>query len=424
MDNFNLKTDAYDSSIKYFDPSRIDYDFATTDYSITEEEKHSTSDSDYLNSDLKQLFSQKIYEVLIKTKYRNSNFNANFWDYDADGNLLSGDGNKTVVATIDGVQRILYSVRLPYFKNYFNTTFKIVNEVVNSEASFETKTQWELIHGSAYPYDDEYPSVPLTYFADYDNGDMLFDGKSSCAKMFSGYQNYQSMVLMPQKTVELDSGALFITRQLAEDEAHFEDGSTDGYGDFELTIYARFYDASTQSYAMWEGEDGTFSEFYIIDTITVLFDAYEEGPEEDMEEDEEPDEDIPDDEEDYEPDNPDDEENDPGAGLTNLTPNVVDFSIKKILKSAFVNGTQVESNLLEGFDENSVLSKHHSTLITKENYGYLFNYVDTPDGKQVVCFDGKKAGAPSYFELVFSCPEDCKFQFCFYPTVAFDPQVA
>ena len=430
LQGFELSTDPYDGT-RYFDVN-MDYDFSTKNSGIGEGDKHSTTDGEYLNSGLKQAFSSIIYQNLIKTNYRDTGFNANFWDIDEDGNLLSGSGNSTVFANIGGIQRTLFSVKLPYFKNYFNTTYKIVNEIIFGKATDQTKQDWLMSHTSEYPYKNEYPTVPFTLFADYTNGDMLFDGKSGCAKMFSGYQHYQSMVLMPKQAVEVEDGALFITRELAEDEAYHEDGTTDGFGDFEMTVYVRYYDSTTQSFAMWEGEDGTFSEFYVLSTLTIKYEAFPENLNE-PDEDDESDDDLEDDEEDdldEAEDNDEDFEDDEtgddnqfGSNFTNITPNVVDFSVKDILKSAYNGGVQNETYLLDGFAEDSVLSKHKSTLVTKEKYGYLFNYVDTPDGKQVVCFDGKGAGAPSYIELIFSCPENAKFQFCFYPTVAYDPAV-
>ena len=350
---------------------------------------------------LHEAFSSAIYKSLIKTNYRNSDFDANFWNYDSYGNSHYGEAkiNKNVVVNIDGVQRTIFSIRLPYFKNYFNTTHKIVNETISSGVSVQTRDKWRETHNFEYPYDEEYPSIPLCYFADYDNSDMLFDGSGSCAKMFSGYQNYQNMVLMPKKLVELESGALFITRELAEDEAWFYNGTTDGYGDFDLTVYVRYYDATTGSFATWQAEDGTSSEFYVLDTITVKYVGYRDEVylTEDATE---------------------------STTVAILVPNVVNFSIKDILSSAETSNFQDKSPVLEGFEEDAVLSPHESTLISKENYGYLFNYVETPDGNQVICFDGQKAEAPSYFELVFSCPEDCRFQFCFYPTVAYKTETA
>ena len=371
-----------------------------------------------------QPVAEAIYKSLIATEYRHTltvdektgqlvnkyNFNGNVWGY--------GDYDDRVVIKVhegdEEVERTLFSVRLPYFKNYYNTVHLIVSKLLSKEATEETKQAWIDSHdGEEYPYKEEYPSVPFTYFADYDNGDMLYDG-SSATKMFSGYQSYQSMVLMPQQLVKLSKAAIFVIRERVEDEALYPDGTTDHSGDFDLTVYVRYYDARTQTFAKWivNGEE---SEFYVVETKTI---DYEYSGTEVISNngDETEDQYITD------PDEVDVDESEHTL-IPNLKPTTFEISVKDIMKSAIIDGVEVGDYTLEPFDDDTKLSLHNVELVTKENFGNYFKYVDTPDGNQVVCFDGKNEYvlSQSYFEIVFSASQNTPFQFCFYPTVAIQP---
>ena len=200
--------------------------------------------------------------------------------------------------------------------------------------------------------------------------------------MFSGYQNYQNMVLMPQKSVQLESGALFITRDLASGEVQDASGMADGSGDFDISIYLRYYDADSQSFATWDAVGGT-SQFYPLGTKTITYQSYKSDD-----------------------------------NIKNIVPITLDFSIKDILASATTT-TGSASCVLNPFADTTKISLHKSTLITKQNYGYLYGFVNTPDGNKVVCYNGKAENSPSYLEIVFSSNASSKFQFCFYPTVAY-----
>ncbi|MBR4124321.1 MAG: hypothetical protein IKR12_01980, partial [Clostridia bacterium] len=243
-----------------------------------------TDDEVLLNEDIHEItdqaFGQAIYNKLIATEYRKIdtkyNFNANVWGYDRYGEIQGSEyfddpekevEKNNVMYTAGAYNHVLFSVRLPYFKNYYNTVHFMVRDMLLQEVTDENRAdldaEWNANHPNmdSYPYSEVFPTVPLTYFADYDNTDMLFDNVS-VTHMFSGYQAYQSMVIMPQKDLFLEEAALFFVREPLENE--FFDQNVNG--DFELTIYARYYDAATQSYATW-GNNG--SEFYLVETITV-----------------------------------------------------------------------------------------------------------------------------------------------------------
>ena len=350
--------------------------------------------------------TKAIYDNFINLT--GTGFNTNFWGYNESGVIdksLEGVGFAK-----DSAGHNLVSIRLPYFKNYVNNVHTIVNNELGAEAD-PTSTEyatWQLIYGVPYPYTEKYPNIPYTYFADYDNGDMLFDGESGAARMFSGFKLYQNLVLMPQSDVDVESGALFVVRQLVEDETHYPDGSTDHSGDFEMTVYVRYYDAATQSYATWtDAETNETTQFYKIGTETIDYNMYiTEDIDEEALENAETDEDI---------------EN-AKSFKANYAPVTFDFSIKDILLSAQINGQDNDSWTLEAFDDGRELSLHNQELVTKYNYGECFKEDYTPEGDKVVVYDGKSVGSSSYFELVFSCSRAVPFQFCFYPTVAYAPQ--
>ena len=389
----SLVVDAYDGAYSFLDNA------------YTESNTYSA------NTDCPNLTSA-IYNKLIKIDSVRNSFNANIWNYDENGVENSENAGNFV---IDDAGHVLFSVRLPGFKNYVNTVHKIVSSETSKAPSQTELNSWLLTHGYEYPYKDaetdsyiKYPNIPYTYFADYDNGDMLFDGESGAARMFSGFKLYQNLVLMPQSDVDVESGALFVVRKLVEDETHYADGSTDHSGDFEMTVYLRYYDAATQSYATWTDEEtGAITQFYKIGTETIDYNMYYT-------------EDI--DEEALENAETDEEIENATSFKANYAPVTFDFSIKEILLSAQVNGSDNESWTLEAFDDGKELCLHNQELVTKDNYGECFREDYTPEGDKVVVYDGKSVGSSSYMELVFYCSRAVPFQFCFYPTVAYAPQ--
>ena len=393
-----------------FEATKLVVDSYIGDYNeITEK---ITDVTNYPAGTLIPAVTSAIYNKLIKIDSVRNSFNANVWKYDSYGNKNSENAGNLVIDT-DG--HVLFSVRLPGFKNFTNTVHKIVNNEVAQAPTQEYLDDWLDEYGYEYPYKDaetgeyiKYPNIPYTYFADYDNGDMLFDGESGAARMFSGFKLYQNLVLMPQSDVDVESGALFVVRKLVEDETHYPDGSTDHSGDFEMTVYVRYYDAATQSYATWTDEEtGETTQFYKIGTETIDYNMYiTEDIDEEALENAETDEDI---------------EN-AKSFKANYAPVTFDFSIKDILLSAQINGQDNESWTLEAFDDGRELCLHNQKLVTKYNYGECFKEDKTPEGDKVVVYDGKSAGSSSYFELVFSCSRAVPFQFCFYPTVAYAPK--
>lgn len=358
-----------------------------------------------------QSVASAIYDNIIKMKVRDT-FNANVWRYDKYGNIDSPDAGNLVV---DEQEHVLFSVRLAGFKNFTSTVHQIVKNQTNSAPSSDDLQNWQDDYGYEYPFKDDngnyikYPNIPYTYFADYDNDDMLFDGVTGVAKMFSGFKCYQNMVLMPQSAVDVQDGAIFITRQLVEDETHYPDGSTDHSGDFEITVYARYYDAETKSFATWINPDTMeSSQFYKIGTKVVEYKEYTML--------------VVDEEAMQNAQNDEDVQN-ATKKVLNYVPTTFNFSIKDILLSAEIYGVPKSTWTLDPFEDNKGLKLHNQQLVTKYNFGECFKEDVTPEGNKVVVYDGKSVGSSSYFELVFSCSINIPFQFCFYPTVAYAPQI-
>ena len=328
--------------------------------------------------------SKPIYNELIK-KYGTKiklvdgeyvkEFNANVWGYDASGEINSQNPIDTVQIKVGTETYALFSIRLPYFKNYFNTVHSIISNTVGQLSpakKAELDAAWQLIRHIDYPYDSEFPNIPFVYFNDLDVDKMQLNEETDEVVMAdSGYQPYQSMVVMPEKPVYVKEAILFIN---GPKDMEVEDES------FELTIYARYYDSETQTYATWLDENGNQSQFYKISTETVPINA-ERG---DLEVE-------------------------------------VDIDLRTIISSAQIAGTERGSYLLDAFSEDNERVSQQ-TLISKENYGYWFNQVSTPDGATVVCFDGKATNSPSYVELVFYNPSGYSFVFDFTPDTSYSAE--
>ena len=390
----SIVVDAYDGAYSFLDNA------------YTESNTYSAN-TDYPN------LTSAIYNKLIKIDTVRNSFNANIWKFDENGVENSENADNLV---IDELGHVLFSVRLPGFKNYVNTVHKVVTDKVTKAPNQSELTLWQLTHGYEYPYKDadtgsyiKYPNIPYTYFADYNNNDMLFDGETGAAKMFSGFKCYQDMVLMPQSDVDVESGAIFVVRKLVDDEAHYADGSTDHSGDFEMTVYARYYDSATQSYATWlDEETNTETQFFKIGTEIIEYNQYSVVVTDDVDI-----EDI---------DDEGDLEDISSYTELNYAPITFDFSIKDIILSGKINGNEITEWTLEAFSDGHALSEHSQQLVSKDNYGECFREDYTPEGSKVVVYDGQSVGSSSYFELVFSCSRNIPFQFCFYPTVAYAPE--
>ena len=306
-------------------------------------------------------------------------FNANVWAYDSNLNENSSNATNTVEYKFGGNTYSLFSLRLPYFKNYYNTVSFIIRDMFGEltvQKKSELDAEWQTEHAMDYPYETEFPTVPYSYFSDYNNTDMIFDNKSF-AHMYSGYKAYQNVVIMPKEDVYIKTGAFFISRELVENETF---GS--GAGDFELTIYARYYDADSQKYATW-GDDN--SEFYFIKTVRVTCQAVYDSL----------------------------------GNFQDYVPVVIDFDVREIITTAQINGSEKDSYMLNAFPEDEEIKEHEEILISKENYGYWFTQIDTPLGDSVVCYDGKANGSQSYLEFIFANPDGRAFQFCFHPALCY-----
>ena len=340
---------------------------------------------------LNALFTQTIYNNLIATDYRKVeikdenenvietkyNFDANVWGYNKDGEIedkefLDEDELGSVLYKVNNTYYSLFSIRLPYFKNYYNTVNFMVNNLLSQKVTDENKAdldaKWRENHPDMdYPYSDVFPTVPLTYFTDLDSKTMVFDEEVGEITMKdSGFQVYQSFMIMPEKDVYMEDA--FFLFQAPEDPT----GSLES---FNITVYVRYFDGETQSYATWE-RSGVESEFYSLGTVEVEYSQEEDGEYTLFE----------------------------------------DLGLKSILTKAKIEGTPKGDCLLEGFDENAeVLCDEPAQLVTKDNYGYWFNYQTTPEGQDVVCFDGKNAHSSSYLEFVFYNPTETPFVFMFYP---------
>lgn len=302
--------------------------------------------------------ASKVFEKIIN--YDN-NFNANVWNFDEQGNVDSNNKTEFVKYVSNNQEYSLFSVRKPYFKNYFNTISFMFEDIFNSPASEETKQTWFNNHSFEYPYNSNYPTIPFSYFADYSYDEMELKDEFADNLSKSGNQAYQSFVVMPNKDFLFESAVIFFSAP--------QNHNTD-LESMDIKIYARYFDAESSSFAKWDS-NGVESEFYQVGSVNVVF-----GLEDDIE--------------------------------------FAEVDLKDILTTAKINGQQKndyilkEYNLTEKVDEKS--------LITKENFGYLYQTVSTPDGKSVVCYNG---GNSSYIEFVFYSEVEDVFAFSFVPDMAY-----
>lgn len=358
-------------------------------------------------------FTQTIFNQLIATKTEikdeddqviatNYNFDANVWGYDKTGEIqdkeyLEDDERASVLYTVGNKQYSLFSVRLPYFKNYFNTVHFMVKDILTQKVTEENKAEldaeWRESHPNMdeYPYQDVFPTIPFTYFTDFDATAMVFDDDSGEIDMKdSGYQQYQSFMIMPSQDIILED-AFFLFKAPPETTQSFQ-----------ITVYIRYFDGETQSYATWESA-GEESEFYKAGVVDLEFNQQLDGDE------------IVDDDEDDDDDGEEAREDGERKEKGEYTI-FDDFGLKSVLRKAKINGEEKGNCLLKAFDEETeVLCDEPAQLVTKDNYGYWFNYQTTPEGQDVVCFDGKNAHSSSYLEFVFYNPTNTDFVFMFYP---------
>ena len=315
-----------------------------------------------------------IYEKLIKTDYRTS-FNANVWGYDQDKDGVADD---VVKYKVGSQEYALFSVRLPGFKNYYNRVYFMVRDLICAKVTDENRQSlddyWKDTHPNMdhYPYSEVFPSVPFSYFDDFSSSAMLIDEETSEIVMKnSAYQSYQSFMVMPEQDVYLASAGIILMGPLDYDTEEIE---------MNLTVYIRYYAAETKSFALWN-QNGETSEFYKVGDYTLHV-------------------------------------NDPDDPYILIDED--ECTLDDILSSAMIDGTEKGDCFLPAFPQDEeVLTGSDATLITKDNYGYWFNYVSTPEGKQVVCFDGKSANSQSYLEYIFYTESDLPFMFSFLPVIVY-----
>lgn len=246
---------------------------------------------------------------------------------------------------------MIYSIRLQFFKNYVNT----VQDIVISIAEKTTK-----VENADGEMEDElvYPRIPACAYANYSCGDLLANddpSSSSYGEMFhmrAGYQNYQNMVFMPKKNVTLNS--IWVSFKSNRD-----------YSDpgFEVVVYARYYDATTNSYASWT-QNGEETQFYNCGSQTVM--NYENGDFDFLE---------------------------------------VDTS--SILSSAKIGDKEKGNAVLSPFVNPKGMETYYETqIITRSSTGgKYYEYLELPDGNRVCVFNETKvpkSQKSSYFELIFS----------------------
>lgn len=268
-------------------------------------------------------------------------YHADYFDLDNDGDTTS-----YVKQVINNQNCIVYSIRKQYFKNYQNTAFDIVNTLANREAD---DTAREIDNLSK-----EYPLIPACYFADYYCGELLQNGDindgayGDMFHMYSSYQNYQNMVVMPSKQIKLNYVML----------------AFETLKEFDMHVYARYYDAQTNSFATW-GDGTNKTSFY--DCGSLLVEVVEN--------------DI----------------------------NFIEIDTTEILTTAKINGVAKGNTILDPFANPNEISSgmHQAQIVTKNSVGgRYYEFVELPDGNKVVCFtetNTPQQDRKSYIEFIFSC---------------------
>lgn len=274
----------------------------------------------------------------------NGDGNTEIFVYEADALDVSGNPRSTGPA-------MLYSLRLQFFKNYANTALDVVTslaekttQVENSDGEMES----ELV----------YPRIPACAYANYSCGDLLANDDKSSSNygelfhMKAGYQNYQNMVLMPKKNVTLNS--MWVS---------FKSNRDSSDAGFNIVVYARYYDATTNSYATWT-QNGEETQFYNCGSQTVK--NYDNG--------------------DFD---------------------FLEIDTESILSSAKIDGKEKGNAVLSPFVNPKGMETYYETqIITRSSTGgKYYEYIELPDGNRVCVFNETKvpkSQKSSYFELIFS----------------------
>ena len=302
---------------------------------------------------------KEFYEKLIDIN-SDGQFTADYWDFDNDDNT-----NFVMSEEVGNETWFLFSVRKQYFKNYANTSYEIVKNLVRAPENSESTMTYAQ---RQFDYDLKYPIIPASFFADYINDDILLN-ENGIMNMPTGYKRYQSVVVMPKKTFNFKEFYMFLTRQV---------DTTNTTQDFDVTIFLRYYDATTNSFATWGG-DGAGSQFYNCGTVRVTQAS-----------------------ELYEIDDP------------------ICINSLEILSSAKIKGTAKGNCTLQAFSNLPSGNAKNPTMITKNSEGAkMFKFVDLPNGQKTVTYSSDYLSAEnrtSYMELLFATDNNNNFQFAILPT--------
>ena len=292
-------------------------------------------------------------------------YTADFWDLDNDGDTTKVLMKNDMYQNLD----YFYSIRKQFFKNYTNTAYKIVKQITKAIADEEYLANYQSLYSETYEFEIKYPIIPASFTADYLNDEILLDSELGRVNITTGYRRYQNMVIMPKEDIFLDEFLMFMTRQ---------PDSTGATSDFDVSIYIRYYDATSNSFAVWESGDGK-SQFY--DCGTYKVNAVTEL---------------------YEIDEP------------------VFVDLKTILSNAQINGTKKGNSLLTGFSNLPEGNSKNPTLLTRQNVNSLcYGIVDLPNNARSIAYN--ISGLPaeertSYVEIFFSTGNNNFFQFSILPT--------
>ncbi|MGN1222071.1 MAG: hypothetical protein ACI4TT_02420, partial [Christensenellales bacterium] len=311
------------------------------------------------NSSIGKAQKNHIWRKLIDVN-ADGQFTADYWDFDNDGNT-----NYVLSEVVGNETWFLFSVRKQYFKNYTNTVYEIAKNLVRAPENSDNTISYAQ---RQFNYDLKYPIVPASFFADYVNDDILLN-ENGIMNMPTGYKRYQSVVVMPKKTFNFEEFYMFLTRQV---------DTTGTTQDFDVTIFLRYYDATTNSFATWGG-DGGDSQFYNCGTVRVTQAS-----------------------ELYEIDDP------------------ICINSLEILSSAKINGTEKGNCTLQAFSNLPSGNAKNPTMITKNSEGAkMFKFVDLPNGQKTVTYSSDYLSAEnrtSYMELLFATDNNNNFQFAILPT--------
>lgn len=305
-----------------------------------------------------------IYDFFIDTN-ADGQFTADFWDIDGDGNTTNVLSEKSGTHTI-----FIFSIRKQYFKNYTNTAYKIACEIARAPQDNSQKLTYGQMYNSGFDYEFKYPIIPASFFADYVNDEILLND-NGIMNMPTGYRRYQNVVVMPKQTFNFDEFYLFFARQ---------PDATGVTKDFQLTVYLRYYDAKTNSFATW-GNGESETQFYSVETVKV-------------------------------------------AAATNIydLEEPASINLHNILSTAKINGQAKGNSTLYGFSNLPASNSKNPTMITKDSQGAkMYQFVDLPSGHKSITYSSNylaEQDRTSYLEILFATDSNNTFQFALLPSEA------